>query len=94
MIRILAATLALAGCSAAGGLPDHPLVGTWQGQTPLTLKTTEYRYGAETGYWTAGSGEIRYKTISGRQERCGYSLTGRVLVVSDCRLAGRYTRVP
>ena len=94
MIRTLAATLMLAGCSAAGGPPDHPLVGSWQGQTPLRLKSTEYQYGAETGHWTAGSNEIRYKTATGKQERCGYSLTGRVLVVSGCRLAGQYTRVP
>jgi hypothetical protein len=93
MARILAATLLLAGCTAAGNPPDHPLVGVWQGSTSLTLKTTEYQYGLETGYWTAGSNELRYKTASGRKERCGYALTGRTLVVSGCRLAGRYTRV-
>jgi hypothetical protein len=93
MIRILTAMLVLAGCSAPGGPPDHPLVGKWQGQRPLTLKTTEYQFGAETGYWTAGRNDIRYKTESGKQERCDYSLSGRVLVVGGCRLAGQYRRV-
>ena len=94
MIRILAATLVLAGCTAAGNPPDHPLVGAWQGKTSLTLKNTEYQFGVETGYWTASRNEIRYKTTAGQQERCEYALTGRVLVVSGCRLAGRYTRLP
>jgi hypothetical protein len=92
MMWILAATLMLGGCAAASGLPDHPLVGSWQGEQSLTLKNSEYQYGAETGHWTAGRDEIRYKTSGGKQERCGYSLAGRVLVVSGCRLAGRYTR--
>jgi hypothetical protein len=94
MNRILAATLMLAGCAAAENPPDHPLVGSWQGEKSLTLKNTEYRYGSETGYWTAGGKELRYKTASGKQARCDYSLTGRVLVVSGCGLAGRYARVP
>lgn len=93
MIRILAATLVLGGCAAASGPPNHPLMGAWQGETSLTLKNTEYQYGMETGYWTAGRDEIRYKTSAGKQERCAYSLTGRALVVSGCRLAGRYTRI-
>ena len=93
MIRILAATLVLAGCTAAGNPPDHPLVGAWHGKTSLTLKNTEYQFGVETGYWTASRNEIRYKTTAGQQERCEYALTGRVLVVSGCRLAGRYTRL-
>jgi hypothetical protein len=29
MKLILALTLVLAGCTASGGPPDHPLVGTW-----------------------------------------------------------------
>jgi hypothetical protein len=94
MIRTLTAMLMLAGCTAAGVPPDHPLVGTWRGEKALTLKTTEYQHGTETGYWTAGRNEIRYKTASGKQARCDYSLTGRVLVVSGCPLAGRYARVP
>ena len=94
MIRILAATLMLAGCTGAGNPPDHPLVGTWQGERPLTLMNTEYQHGTETGFWTAGRKDLRYKTASGKQARCDYSLTGRVLVVRDCGLAGRYTRVP
>ncbi len=92
MIRMLAATLLLAGCSAAGSPPDHPLVGTWKGERSLVLMTTEYQLGAETGYWTAGRTEIRSKTESGKQARCDYSLTGRVLIISGCGLAGRYTR--
>jgi hypothetical protein len=94
MKSIITATLMLAGCTATGGPPNHPLVGTWQGEPSLTLKNTEYQYGMETGYWTAGRNEIRYKTAAGQQGRCDYALTGRVLVVSDCRLAGRYTRLP
>jgi hypothetical protein len=93
MIRILAATLLLAGCSAASSLPDHPLVGVWEGKTALTLKNTEYQHGTDTGQWTAGSTELRYKTASGQKGRCDYALTGRILVISSCRLAGRYTRV-
>lgn len=92
MRRILAATLLLAGCTGAGNPPDHPLVGRWQGTKRLTLKNTEYRYGAETGYWTADRKEFRYKTGSGREGHCSFSLTGRVLVMKGCHLAGRYTR--
>ena len=94
MNRCLALTLLLAGCAAAGNPPDHPLVGTWQGEKPLTLKTTDYQYGSETGYWSAGRNEFRYKRTAGAQERCDFSLTGRVLVMTGCRLAGRYTRTP
>jgi hypothetical protein len=94
MIWILAATLMLAGCTTTGGPPDHPLVGSWKGEKSLILKTTEYQLGTETGHWTAGGKEIRYRTKSGKQARCDYALTGRVLVVSGCGLAGRYTRVP
>jgi hypothetical protein len=94
MNRYLALTLLLAGCTASGGMPDHPLVGTWQGEKTLTLKTEDYRYGSETGYWSAGRNEFRYKTESGTRESCNFSLTGRVLVMSGCRLAGRYTRTP
>jgi hypothetical protein len=99
MHRALALTLLLAGCTSAGNPPDHPLVGTWQGEKSLTLKTTEYRVGSETGYWSAGSSDFRFKKgaatpLGGAQERCDYSLTGRVLVMTGCRLAGRYTRTP
>jgi hypothetical protein len=86
--------LLLAGCTAAGSPPDHPLVGTWQGERTLTLKTTVDQYGSETGYWSAGRTEFSYKKGSGNQERCAFSLTGRVLVMSSCRLAGRYNRAP
>jgi hypothetical protein len=93
MYRSLAATLLLSGCVATGNPPDHPLVGTWRGDRTLTLKTTEYQYGTETGYWTGGGKDLRLKTSSGSLERCDYSLTGRALVVSGCHLAGRYTRL-
>ena len=97
MRRCLALTLLLAGCAAPGpgNPPDHPLVGSWQGEKPLTLKTTEYLFGSETGFWSAGRNDFRYKTTAAAsQERCDFSLTGRVLVMSGCRLAGRYTRTP
>jgi hypothetical protein len=99
MKRCLALTLLLAGCAAPSGPPDHPLVGTWHGEKPLTLKTTEYQFGSETGFWSAGSNDFRYKKAAAAgpltnaaSERCDFSLTGRVLVMSGCRLAGRYTR--
>ena len=98
MKRCLALTLLLAGCASPGDPPNHPLVGAWQGAKPLTLKTTEYQFGSETGFWSAGSTDFRYKkgasTSSANQERCDFSLTGRVLTMSGCRLAGRYTRMP
>jgi hypothetical protein len=86
--------LTLAGCMAAGGPPDHPLVGTWQGPKALKLMTSDYQYGSETGFWSADRREFRYKKVAGTQERCDFSLTGRELVMSGCRLAGRYTRMP
>ena len=92
MNRCLVLTLMLAGCTASSGTPDHPLVGMWQGEKSLTLKNTDYRYGTESGFWSADRKEFRYKTASGAQEKCDFSLTGRVLVMSGCRLAGRYTR--
>ena len=98
MKRCLALTLLLAGCASPGHPPDHPLVGTWQGAKPLTLKTTEYQFGSEIGFWSAGRTDFRYKkganTSSANQERCDFSLAGRVLVMTGCRLAGRYTRTP
>ena len=94
MRRSLALVLLLAGCTTPDGQPDHPLVGTWHGSKTLDLATTEYSYGSETGYWTAGRRDFRYKKAAGAQERCTYSLTGKVLVLSDCRLAGQYTRMP
>jgi hypothetical protein len=92
MNRSLALALLLAGCTASGGPPDHPLVGSWQGERPLTLGNTQYRLGSETGYWSATRSEFRYKRASGAEERCDFSLNGRTLVMSGCRLAGRYTR--
>ena len=103
MYKTAALLALLAGCAAPGNPPDHPLVGTWKGAKPLTLKTTEYQFGSETGFWSAGRKDFRYKKASnaskvpwasGTEERCDFSLTGRVLVMSGCRLAGRYTRMP
>lgn len=92
MLRRLALALLLAGCTSPQAPPDHPLMGTWQGTRTLTLSTTEYHFGSETGHWTAGRSDFRYRKAAGAQERCSYSLTGRILVLSDCRLAGRYAR--
>src|SRR5262245_21018167 len=95
MTRCLSLMLLLAGCAAQSSPPDHPLVGSWRSEKPLTLKTTEYEFGSETGFWSAGSSDFRYKkAAASSQERCDFSLTGRVLVMSGCRLAGRYTRTP
>jgi len=93
MNRSLAIALLLAGCTTSEGAPEHPLVGTWQGGKTLKLSTAEYSYGSETGHWTAGRSDFRYKKSAGSQERCNYSLAGRALVLSDCRLAGNYTRM-
>jgi hypothetical protein len=93
MYRSLALTLMLAGCTATSGAPNHPLVGTWKGEKTLTLGNSDYHYGSESGFWTAGRMDFRYKTESGAQGRCDFSLTGRELVMSGCRLAGHYTRI-
>jgi len=92
MPRKLALALLLAGCTTSDGPPEHPLVGTWQGGKTLELTTTEYSYGSETGHWTAGRSDFRYQKAAGAQERCNYSLTGKALALSECRLAGHYTR--
>jgi hypothetical protein len=94
MKRILVLALLLASCASPEGQPEHPLGGTWRGSKTLKLSTTEYSFGSETGYWTAGLRDFRYKKAGGPQERCSYSLTGRTLALSDCRLAGQYTRMP
>jgi hypothetical protein len=92
MTRMLAIALFLASCTTAEGPPQHPLVGTRHGNQTLNLAATEYVHGTETGSWTAGRSDFRYKKAGGVAERCNFSLTGRTLVLSDCRLAGEYIR--
>ena len=98
MKRIAAAiALALAGCTASEGPPAHPLVGTWEGPKVLTLSVTEYTYGgSERGAWTADRSTFKYAKSDmalNKQERCVFSLIGRDLSLTDCRIAGRFTRV-
>jgi hypothetical protein len=87
----------VSGC-VAGGPPDHPLTATWQGTKTLELSAVGYRSGDEFGSWSVDKQTIRIvRDPSGQptekaEERCNYSLNGRVLIVSDCRLAGRYVR--
>jgi hypothetical protein len=65
----------------------------------LELATTEYRFGDEQGHWTADARSLRYAaqsispTAKRVQERCDFSLVGRALTLTNCRLAGRYHRV-
>jgi hypothetical protein len=94
MNGIFVLTLLLAGCTTSMGPPPHPIAGsTWQGQKGLTLTTTEYTFAGETGHWTAGKNEFRYKRAGGKQERCNFALAGKIMTLSECRLAGRYARV-
>ena len=87
----------VSGCMA-GGPPDHPLTATWRGPTTLELTAAGYRFGDEFGSWSVDRQTLRIvRSESGQpaqkaEERCNYSLNGRVLTVSDCRLAGRYMR--
>ncbi len=85
--------LALAGCATATQ-PAHPLMGMWVGQKSLVLDVSTYSYGEEHGDWTGGGRTFRYKRSgsSGAPEECGFSLRGRILEISGCRLAGRYRR--
>jgi hypothetical protein len=87
--------IVLAGCMA-GGPPDHPLTATWQGVKTLELSATGYRLGDEFGFWSVDKQTLRLAKDSGsqpaREERCNYSLNGRVLTLTDCRFAGRYVR--
>lgn len=89
----------VSGCMA-GGPPDHPLTATWRGTNTLELTAAGYRFADEFGYWSVEKQTLRIvrSDPSGNpaqkgEERCNYSLNGRILVVSDCRLAGRYVRV-
>lgn len=85
--------LAFAGC-ASSSQPPHPLMGAWQGQKMLVLGLSEYSFGDEHGQWTADSGTFRFKVrdSAGPAEKCTFSMTGPSLVLSGCRLAGRYRR--
>ena len=58
-----------------------------------------YRFGEEFGSWSVNKHTLRIvsKDAGGQparkgEERCNYSLNGRVLSLSGCRLAGRYVR--
>jgi len=96
MNRGAALALLLAGCTASEGPPAHPLVGTWEGAKVLTLHVTEYSFGSERGHWSADRSSFKYANSDmpiNKQERCQFSLTGRVLALTDCRIAGRFTRV-
>ena len=90
-------TIMVSGC-VAGGPPDHPLTATWQGAKTLDLSAAGYRFGDEFGFWSVDKQTLRFVRDSDGQpapkgeERCNYSLNGRILVVSDCRFAGRYVR--
>ena len=92
-MRYATLLLVLAGCVSASQ-PSHPLMGTWQGQETLVLGVTEYRFGGEHGHWTADSKTFRYKIRDELKaaEKCTFSMTGPRLILSDCRLAGRYRR--
>jgi hypothetical protein len=85
------------GC-VAGGPPDHPLTATWQGAKTLELSAAGYRFGDEYGAWSVDKQTLRIvrnpdgEPVRKAEERCTYSLNGRVLMVSDCRFAGRYVR--
>jgi hypothetical protein len=62
----------------------------------LTLHVTEYSFGSERGHWSADRSSFKYANSDmpiNKQERCQFSLTGRVLALTDCRIAGRFTRV-
>ena len=96
MHRGAALALLLAGCTASGGPPAHPLVGSWRGAQVLTLNVTEYSYGSEHGHWSADRSSFKFAKSGmpiDKQERCTFSLDGRVLALTDCRIAGRFTRM-
>lgn len=88
----------VSGCMA-GGPPDHPLTATWKGAKALELTAAGYRFGDEFGSWSVDKQTLRLlmsdpagPTARKGEERCNYSLNGRVLTLSDCRFAGRYVR--
>lgn len=97
MKQVAVLALVLAGCTASEGPPAHPLVGNWEGTKSLTLGVTDYTYGGtEYGAWTADRSSFKYAKSnlpSNKQERCVFSLAGRELSLTDCRIAGRFTRV-
>jgi hypothetical protein len=97
MRYVIPVTIMLSGCVARGP-PDHPLTATRQGAKTLELSAAGYRFGDEFGFWSVDKQTLRLVKDPGEQparkaeERCNYSLNGRVLLVSDCRFAGRYVR--
>jgi hypothetical protein len=91
-------SMMVSGC-VAGGPPDHPLTATWHGAKTLELSAAGYRFGDEFGSWSVDKQTLRLikgdpvgQPAAAGEERCNYSLNGRVLFVTDCRLAGRYLR--
>lgn len=99
MYWVLALVIVLGGCATSEGPPAHPLVGTWRGNQTLTLTVAEYSYGSERGHWSADRSSFRYVTADdtpamGRTyERCSFSIIGRALILTECRMAGRFTRM-
>jgi len=85
----------VSGCVARGP-PDHPLTATWRGAKTLELSAAGYRFGDEFGFWSVDKQTLRLAKHSdgqpAREERCNYSLNGRILTLTDCRFAGRYVR--
>ena len=101
MKRCLALTLLLAGCAAQPAA--RRTIPWWEPGMARSRSRSRPRNissGRETGFWSAGRNDFRYKKsaagplTNAASERCDFSLTGRVLVMSGCRLAGRYTRTP
>jgi hypothetical protein len=93
MNKALPLALLLAGCTTPMGPPPHPIAGTtWKGDKTLVLTTTEYVYESESGSWTADTKEFRYRRHGGAPERCSMTIVGRAMILSGCRLAGRFTR--
>ena len=68
-------------------------------QPDAHLTASEYNYGSERGHWSADRSSFRYvkaddtPAIGRTYERCSFSIIGRALVLTDCRMAGRYTRM-
>ena len=95
-MRLAAIILAFAlpGC-VASNVPPHPLAGNWHGDKVLSLGVSEYWIGDERGHWSADKRALRFVRDDGAkvEDRCQFTLTGRTMVLSHCRLAGRYVRI-